>query len=250
MADSRGYSPRPSLGLELRAGQSHLDRYGKNPAPSASHRPVTGQKKSHLVSSHPSNHERARLLELPRIRALQNDAVEVPVSESSAASSVSSRSGSSRVHPCNPDGEVIEGSSFEVVPSVTNRAASASGHDESLEVTPIRRSNSSPVVLNYPIQVMSPNLVAGMASGSTQAPREQDIDPTTARAILQQWPEVKSEDGSVARTYSQCAKTWRLADQAAFDSINIEAAIQILRQACDYLHQGLTQVGTAIEQKD
>ena len=86
-----------------------------------------------------------------------------------------------------------------------------------------------------------------MASGSTKAPREQDIDPTTARAILQQWSEVKNEDSSVARTYTQCAKAWPLADQAAFD--NIVAAIQILRQACDYLHQGLTQVGTAVGQR-
>ena len=84
---------------------------------------------------------------------------------------------------------------------------------------------------------MSPNLVAGMASGSTQAPREHDIDPMTAKAILQQWSEVKSEDGSVAKTYTQCAQIWPLADQAAFE--NIEAAIQILRQACDFLHQGL-----------
>ena len=94
---------------------------------------------------------------------------------------------------------------------------------------------------------MSPNLVAGMASGSAQAPGEHDMDPTIAKTILQQWSEVKNEDGTVARTDTQCAKTWLLADQAAFD--NIDAAIQILRQACDYLHQGLTQVGATVEQK-
>ena len=76
----------------------------------------------------------------------------MPMSESSAASSVSPRSGSSRVHPYHPVGEAIEGSSFEVVPSIANQAANASGQDESLEVTPIRRSNSSPVVLEDPIQ--------------------------------------------------------------------------------------------------
>ena len=94
---------------------------------------------------------------------------------------------------------------------------------------------------------MSPNLVAGMAPGSTQSPGEPDVDPMTAKAILQSWSEVKSEDGSVARTFAQCAQTWPLADTAAFE--NIEAAIQVLRQACDYLHQGLTQVGAAVEQK-
>ena len=75
---------------------------------------------------------------------------------------------------------------------------------------------------------MNPNLVAGMASSSTQAPREQSFGQTIARAILQQWSEVKAEDGSVERTFT---------------------AIQILRQACDYLHQGLMQVGSAVEQR-
>ena len=51
---------------------------------------------------------------------------------------------------------------------------------------------------------------------------------------LQSWSEVKSEDGSVARTYTQCAQTWPLADAAAFE--NIETALQVLRQACEYLH--------------
>ena len=77
---------------------------------------------------------------------------------------------------------------------------------------------------------MSPNLVAGMASGSTQAPEEPD-DPAAARAIVQSWTEVQGEDGSVARTYTQCAKTWLLADAAAFE--NIEAALLVLRQACE-----------------
>ena len=163
---------------------------------------------------------------MSQVRALQNDAAEVPVCVSSVASSASPRSGSSRVHPYNPVGEAVEGSSFEVVPSIANRAASASGFDESVEVTPIRRSNSSPVVFGNPMQVMNPNLVAGMASGSTQAPGEHDMDLTTARAILQQWSEVKNEDGTVARTYTRCAKTWLSAEKAAFDNIDNEIASQ------------------------
>ena len=189
------------------------------------------------------------LPEIPRLRALENQAVELPVSVSSAASSASPRSGSSRVHPYHPVGEAIEGSSFEIAPSTATRAASASGHDESVEATPIRRHNSSPVVLEGPQQVMSPNLVARMASGSTQAPGEPDLDPAAARAILQSWSEVQNviEDGTVARTVTQCAKTWPLADQTAFD--NIEAALQVLKQACEYLHQGLTQVNSTVDQK-
>ena len=91
-------------------------------------------------------------LELPRLRALENQAVEMPVSVSSAASSTSPRSGSSRVHPYHPVGEAVEGSSFEVVPSIATRAASASMYDESIEATPIQRSNSAPVVLQDPKQ--------------------------------------------------------------------------------------------------
>ena len=103
-----------AVGMELRSGHVHLDRYSRSPAPSLSHRPVTGKKKSRSVTGHASNPEMARLPELPRLRALENHAAEVPVSASSAASSASPRSGSSRVHPYNTAGEVVEGSSFEI----------------------------------------------------------------------------------------------------------------------------------------
>ena len=86
-----------------------------------------------------------------------------------------------------------------------------------------------------------------MASGSTQLPAEQDVDPATARAILQSWSEANGEDGSVVRTYTQCAQSWPLTDASVFE--NIDAALNVLRQACEYLHHGLTQVGAAVEQK-
>ena len=111
------------------------------------------------MTSHASNPERPniperdRLPELPRLRVLENQAVEMPVSVSSAASSASPRSGSSRVHPYNPVGEAVEGSSFEVVPSIATRAPSISGRDESMDMTPIRRSNSSPVIQHDPSQL-------------------------------------------------------------------------------------------------
>ena len=57
---------------------------------------------------------------------------------------------------------------------------------------------------------------------------------------------MKSEDGSVQRTFTQFAQTWPLADNAKFE--NIEAATHVLRQARDYLYQGLKHVGSAIEQ--
>ena len=251
MADSRGFPPNPSLGRDLRAGHIHRDQYRRSPAPSESHRPVRNKRKSLSVSSHASNPERPNIpertgpLELPRLRALEAHAAAVPIS-SSAASSVSPRSGSSRVHPY-PVGEALEGSSFEVVPSTATQAARREDHEESMEVTPIRDTQSNPCTPRGHIQVMSPNLEAGMASGSTQGVAEQEVNQATARAILQSWSEVTDEDGTVARTFTQCAQTWPLADAIAFE--NIDAALSVLRQACDYLHNGQTQVGTRVEQK-
>ena len=152
MADARGVSLKSSLGMELRTGHVHLDRYGGSPAPPASHRPVRGKRKSQSVASHASNRERPnipereRLPELPRLRALENQAVEVPVSVSSAASAASPRSGSSLAHPYNLVGEAVEGSSYELAPSTATRAASISERDESMDMTPIRGSDSSPVI--------------------------------------------------------------------------------------------------------
>ena len=175
MAEAQGHSPRASLGIELRAGHVDRDRYGRSPAPSMSHRPVTGKRKSSSVTSHASNPERSRLPELPSLRALENQAVEVPVSVSSATSSTSPRSGSSRVHPYHPVGEEVEGSTFEVVPSIATQAASASGIDESLEAMPIRISNSSPVVLQDPKQVMTHEPKPGCRNGLR-------FDPSSWRA--------------------------------------------------------------------
>ena len=130
---------------------------------------------------------------------------------------------------------------------MANRATSENGFDESLGVTPIPRSNSSPSILKNPIQVVSPNLAAGSASSASHPLRDPDIDASTAQAILQQWAEVKTEDGTVERTYSQCAQTWPLASHVKLD--NIESAIHILRQACDYLYNGLSEVGSVVDQK-
>ena len=86
-----------------------------------------------------------------------------------------------------------------------------------------------------------------MASSSTQGVAEQEVNQATARAILQSWSEVTEEDGTVARTFSQCAQTWPLTDASAFE--NIDAALNVLKRACDYLYQGVTQMRANIEQK-
>ena len=160
MADAQGVSPKPSLDMELRTGHAHRDRFGRSPAAAASHRPLRNKKKSHSSASHASNPERPNIperigpLELPRLRALEARAAAVPVS-SSAASSASPRSGSSRVHPY-PVGEAIEGSSFELVPSITTGATNNSGRDESMDIAPIRRADSSPGIPYDPIQLEPP----------------------------------------------------------------------------------------------
>ena len=53
-----------------------------------------------------------------------------------------------------------------------------------------------------------------------------------ARAILQQWAKAKTEGGSV-RSYTQAAQVWPLEYNPKLEGI--EAAIQVLRQARDYL---------------
>ena len=77
---------------------------------------------------------------------------DVPISEGSVVPSTSPRSGSACMHPYIPIGDAVGSSFFEYVPSITNRAASEVGLNESMEVTPIPRSSSSPSILHNPLQ--------------------------------------------------------------------------------------------------
>ena len=230
-------------GHGLRSGHIHRDRYGRSPAPAASHRPVGKKRMQHVASDRTP--KRTEAPELPRLRALEAQAAAIPIS-SSAASSTSPRSGSSRVNPY-PVGEATESSPFEIVPSVATQATHSWEQGGSLEVTPIR-DDASPITPSKPIQVMSPNLGQGLASGSTQAEEgEVEMDTAMARAILQSWSEIRAEDGSVQRTYTQCAREWPLSETEAFE--NIEAALNVLKRACEYLHEGMMQMGRTVDQK-
>ena len=51
----------------------------------------------------------------------------------------------------------------------------------------------------------------------------------------------------MSRTYTQRAQEWPLTDADAFE--NIEAALSVLKRACEYLHEGMTQMGMTMEQK-
>ena len=141
MTEAQGHSPKSSWGLELRSGHLHKDRYGRSPAPSASHRPVRQKRRAHSASSHASSSAQqsipkwAGVPAVPQLRALEAQAAAIPIS-SSAASSASPRSGSSRVHPY-PVGEAFEGSPFELVPSMATQAAQSSVQGGSMESTPV-----------------------------------------------------------------------------------------------------------------
>ena len=226
------------------AGHIHRDRHGRSPAPAASHRPVGKKRSQHAAPDR--SPKRTEAPEIPRLRALEAQAAAIPIS-SSAASSTSPRSGSSRVNPY-PVGEAIEGSPFEIVPSVATQATQSWEQGGSLNLTPIRDDASPTTPSNQPIQVMSPNLGQGLASGSTQAEEgEVELDPAMARAILQSWTETRAEDGSVQRTYTQCAREWPFLGMEAFE--NIEVALNVLKRACEYLHEGMMQMGRTVEQK-
>ena len=225
MVDSQGQIPKEALGMDLPVGHVHAHHRARSEAPPQCHRPAKRRVRSQTNVASTSERGRAHVPVVPQLRALRGDLEEIPVSESSAVSSASLRSGIVRAHPNHPIGGAMESSCFEVVPSSANRATSATGLDESIGLTPIARSSSSPSILNNPIRVMSPNMVAESASSASQLIRDPDFDPSMAKSLLQQWAEVKTEDGTVERTFTQCAQTWPLTDHVKLE--NIEAAIQI-----------------------
>ena len=189
---------------------------------------------------------RSRVLEPPRLRTLGRDPAEVPISEGSLAPANSPASGLQRAHPYTPVGAAVGSSSFEVVPSARDRAASDRGLNESMETVPMVRANSSPSIIQDPSQVTSPNLVAGSASSATPMGSGMDTD-VGVQAILQQWQEVKIEQGTVERTYTQCAQSWPLASHVKLEGM--ESAVHILRQARDYLHAGMVRLSSVTDQK-
>ena len=119
-----------------------------------------------------------------------------------------------RTHPHHPLGGAINGSSFEIVLSSANRATTLTGFDESIDLTPIPRSSSSPSILNNPIQIMSPNLVAGKDSSISHPTKELEFDPSVANSTLRHWAEIKTKIGN--DMHSICTN-WPLTDQKIID---------------------------------
>ena len=150
---------RPSLGMDLVAGHVHRDRYGRSPAPAASHRPAKGKRKqtasAHELEAHRSSTPTPRVpLRPPRLKMLSALAADIPTGSSSALSSTSPARGSasSQAHPYTV-GEALDESSFEMVPSSATRATTTPVQEDSMHITPIRRSSSSPIIQHEPKQV-------------------------------------------------------------------------------------------------
>ena len=153
---------------------------------------------------------RSRVPEPPRLRTLARDPAEVPISEGSLVPASSPTSGITRAHPYTPVGGAVGSSSFEVVPSVRDRAASDRGLNESMETVPIVRANSSPSIIQDPSQVMSPNLVAGSASSGRyfNSGRKSGMNRAQSRGLTLnarnrgRWPVMSSWRGSNQRLAS------------------------------------------------
>ena len=238
--------PRLPLGEDLVVGHVHAreaaDTEGSSLSPRIKRRIRT---KTSLAEIERKERGRTSVPGPPRLRSLISDAAETPISEGSLVPASTPTSGPQRAHPYTPVGNAVGSSSFEMVPSARPRAASDRGLNDSADTIPIVRANSSPSIIQVPTQVMSPNLVAGSASSAH--PVGSGDTEAGVQAILQQWQEVKTEHGTVERTYTQCAQQWPLASHVKLESM--ESAIHILRQACEYLHEGMVRLGSLTEQK-
>ena len=152
MTEQGGRIHRADLGMELRARHVHAHVHARIEPPPKCHHPVKRRARSNASNASASGRERVHMPMLPQLRALQQESQDAPVSEDSIPSFASPRSGPVRVHPYRPVQDTMEGSSFELVPSMVTQAPCASGTDESLDVTPIPRSSSSPSILSEPLQ--------------------------------------------------------------------------------------------------
>ena len=132
-------------------GHVHARFQADAPGPSTSPRVKRRiRSKTSLAELERQERGRSRIPEVPRLRTLARDPADVPISEDSIVPATSPASGAQRAHPYIPVGEAMGSSSFEMLPSATDRAASDRGLNESVETIPILRSNSSPSIIQNP----------------------------------------------------------------------------------------------------
>ena len=165
MVDATGQERRLPLGEDLTVG--HVPARASADTPGFASSPRVKRRlrgKTSIAEIKRQERGRSRILELPRLRTLNQDPAEVPISEGSLSPAISPMN---RSHSYTPVGQTVGSSSFEMVPSAIDRAASERAMSDSLETVPLMRSSSSPSIIQKPSQVMSPNLVAGSASNVT-----------------------------------------------------------------------------------
>ena len=144
MVESGSQSVRLPLGEDLVSGHVHARPVADTPGHATSPRVKRRlETKTSLAEIERQERGRSRIPEVPRLRVLNQDPAEVPISEGSLIPAASPTSGRNRSHPYTPVGNAVGSSSFEVVPSAVDRAASERGLSESVETVPILRSSSS-----------------------------------------------------------------------------------------------------------
>ena len=164
MVEQAAQGSRLPLGEDLPVGHVHArppnDTAVSDLSPGVKRRL---RRKTSLAEIERQERGRSRIPQPPSLRLLNRDPAEVPISEGLLVPGGSPISGQEGAHPCTPVGNAVGSLSFEYVASTVNRATSEIRQNESVETIPIARSSSSPSIVHNPIQVMSPNLVAGSA---------------------------------------------------------------------------------------
>ena len=116
MVEGSGHIPSLALGVYLRAGHVHARQVGeRRETPPQCHRPVKRRASSNRSVRSASGMDRTQMPVIPQLRGLQMGPQEMSVRECSLPSTP--RSGHFGAHPYHPVQDVVEGSSYEFVPS-------------------------------------------------------------------------------------------------------------------------------------
>ena len=143
----------------------------------------------------------------------------------------------------HPYASTVEASSYhysyDIVQSIASQAPVALNPSDGLEVTPILRSQSSPIPFpDSPVMTYPAGMSAIAAQGMVMSDGKQE---SYACAVLQQWREVQDETGIVERIYNRIAQASPLEDNAHLQD-NVEATIATLRDACVFCIKGRCRI--------
>ena len=128
MVESGSQSSRLPLGEDLVAGHVHARQPSDTAGPDASPRVKRRlRSKTSLAEIERQERGRSRVPEPPILRTLNQDPADISIPEGSLIPCSSPVSGQNGAHPYTPVGNAVGSSSFEVVPSVVDRAASERG---------------------------------------------------------------------------------------------------------------------------